>query len=203
MSTAAVKNHMMYNLNKSQNYTSFECKLAMGFVFEFIRFTNLVRFVDDPNVTSSYIIQCNIKNNIGVVIYSFKMNEADTMRFIDSVGNFLYYFTDTGSYYIISLPNSNSNYHYPTFKFINTSRFICEEDMNQKNIFFNEDTDECRYFDLVIYDSFNKLEENQILKIPMSASEVEDLMFQICLTANVDFGNWLDEKFGDADVFMY
>ena len=200
---STVENHLMYTFNQSQNYNSFECRLAGGVVFEFTRYDNLTRFVDDPNVTSRYIINCNIKNNIGVVIYSFKMNEAETLNFIDCVANFLYYFTDTGSYYIISLLNSNSNYHYPTFKFINTSRFICEEDMVQKNIFFNDDTGEYRYFDLVIYDSFNKLEENQMLKLPMSPSEIEDLMFQICLTVNIDFGTWLNENFDDSDIFMY
>ncbi len=205
MSAATVENHMMYNLNKSQNYTSFECKLAMGFIFEFIRFTNLVRFVDDPNVTSSYIIQCNIKNNIGVVIYSFKMNEADTMRFIDSVGNFLYYFTDTGSTFYIGLPASNStDGHYPSFEFLNSNRFIDEDDFySTQSVYFNQETGECRYFDLTIYDAKDHYAENQILKLPMSPSEVEDLMFQICLTANVDFGNWLDDNFKDSETLLW
>ena len=200
-----VANHMLYSINKSQDYKSFECKLAEGIVFEFTRFTNLVNFADDPNVTSSYIIQCNIKNNIGVIIYSFKMNEADTMRFIDSVGNFLYYFTDTGSSYYIGLPVSNStNGHYPSFEFINTNRFVDDDDfLATQSIYFNNDTGECRYFDLTIYDAKDHYAENQILKIPMSPSEIEDLMFQICLTANVDFGDWLNENFDDTDMILY
>ena len=198
------ENHMMYEFNKSQNYTSFECKLALGYIFEFSRQDNLTRFIDDPNITSRYIIECNIKKNIGVTVYTFKMNESDTMRFIDCVGNFLYYFTDTGSSYYISLPASNSsNGHYPSFEFINSNRFIDEADYEStQSIYFNQETGESRYFDLTLYDAKDKFAENQILKIPMSPSEIEDLMFQICLTANIDFGSWLDESGFDEGTIL-
>ena len=203
---STIENHLMYAFNQSQNYNSFECKLAEGIVFEFTRYDNLTRFTDDPNITSSYIINCNIKNNIGVIIYSFKMNEADTGRFIDAVANFLYYFVDTGSSYYVGLPISNStNGHYPSFEFVNTNRFICDEDYaNTQNIFFNRDTGECRYFDLTIYDAKDKFADNQILKIPMSPSEIEDLLFQICLSANIDFGTWLDENnFDESPLLLW
>ena len=201
-----VENHIMYNLNQSQHYNSFECKLAMGFVFEFTRYDNLTRFVDDPNSTSRYIIHCNIKNNIGVTIYSFKMNEADTMRFIDSVANFLYYFTDTGSSFYVGLSMANStNGHYPSFEFVNTSRFICNEDyQGVPTLYYNSDSGEYRYFDLTIYDAKDKFAENQILKLPMSPSEIEDLLFQICLTANIDFGTWLNEnEFDESPLLLW
>lgn len=202
----ATENLIMYNLNKIQNYNSFECKLALGYVFEFTRYDNHVRFKNDTGITSRYIIHCNIKNNIGVIVYSFKMNESDTMRFLDSVGNFLYYFTDTGCSYYIGLPISNStDGHYPSFEFINTNRFIDEDDYQAtQSIYFNPETGENRYFDLIIYDAKDKYAENQILKIPMSPSEIEDLMFQICLTANVDFGIWLDQSgFDDGPILTW
>ena len=204
MSTVA--NHMLYNINKSQNFTSFACKLAEGIVFEFSRCDNTMRFLDDNPCTSRYTILANIKNNIGIVIYSFRMDESDTMRFIDCAGNFLYYFTDTGSSMYIGLPLSNStNGHYPSFELLMTNRFIDEDEFGNinNNIFMNPDTNECRYYDLTVYDSKDSYRENQIIKLPMSCSELEDLMFQICLAANVDFGEYLNQNFNDADMILY
>lgn len=199
-----IDNHLLYEINKSQKFNSFECKLAGGVVFEFIRFENQTHFIGQDQ-SSRYIISCNIKNNIGVIIYSFKMDESDTLRFIDCAGNFLYYFTDTGSSMYIGLPMANStDQHYPSIELLNTSRFSCEEEMNESNsIYFNNDTMEYRYFDLTIYDSKDHYNENQILKLPMSCSELEDLIFKICLTAHIDFGEFINQNFDDSDVFMY
>jgi hypothetical protein len=202
MSDYVAANHLLYEINKSQKFNTFECKLAGGIVFEFIRFDNQTHFIDEAQYSSRYIIQCNIKNNIGVTIYSFKMNEPDTLRFIDCVGNFLYYFQDTGSSIYIGLPIDNStNGHYPSFRLLNTTRFISEEEMeNINSIYFNVDTNECRYFDLTVYDAKDHYIENQIINIPLCCSELEDLMFKICLTAQIDFGQYLDQNFEDSDV---
>ena len=198
-------NHLLYEINKSQQYNSFDCKLAGGTIFEFTRHENQAMFSDDTADTSRYIIKCDIKNNIGIVIYTFTMNESDTLRFIDCGGNFLYYFSDTGSNMYIGLPMSNSSSgHYPSFELTISNRYIDEDEFNNMpSIYFNSDTQECRYYDFVVYDAKEHYRENQILKIPMSCSELEDLLFQICLTANINFGEYLDEHFGDADVFVW
>jgi len=202
------KNYLLYTLNQYNHFNESSIALAYGYVFEFKRIQNNIRFANDQETVSSYIVIVNIKDSIGSIIYSFKMDESDTMRALECIGEFLYYYTDTDSSMYIGFPMSNnSNGRFPTLYFYNTSR-ICDEyeedTQNKANVYFNYPTGESRYIDLTVIDDCANGDKRQILKIPMCASEVEDMMFQICIAINVDLGDYLQDHFGDSEfIFGY
>ena len=105
---------------------------------------------------------------------------------------------DTGSSMYIGLPvTNNSNNHFPSIYLLNTSR-VYEEDICLNNyttiadVNFNYETGESRYIDFTIIDDGMKgvSDTNQILKIPLSGSELEDILYHICIASNMDFGDY-------------
>ena len=205
------ENYLLYYLNKIKPFNESEVTLAYGYTFYFKKYNNTVRFANDQDTVSSYIIQVDIKNNIGVIIYSFKMNESDTLRVMDCMANFLYYMTDTGCSMYIGLPAANnSNNHFPSIYLLNTSR-VYNDDICVNNhtpladVNFNYGTGESRYMDFTIIDDgmAGISNTNQILKLPISGSELEDILYHICIAANMDFGEYLETNIPDSPLLMY
>jgi len=58
--------------------------MALGYVFEFSRVSNNVTFKDDDTISKNIII-LNIKNTIGVIVYTIRMNETECIRLMDVI----------------------------------------------------------------------------------------------------------------------
>ena len=70
------------------------------------RFNNQVYFSDN---NSNYIVEVQIMNKLGVLLYTFRFNEFDAIRILDCIDQFQYDFGgETYSNILIELPPMNS-----------------------------------------------------------------------------------------------
>lgn len=162
-----------------------EVKL-LDYKVTFKRYNSTVNFTDAPNC--GYIVECKIFNNIGSEIYSFRMNESDSLRLLENMSVFLYEFDYTGSsmYIGLCLENAHQGY-YPTFYLYKSSRCGEEDEYEQFGPwFYNKDNDEVRYIDFTIMNDRGNNNEDIILKIPLGATELESFIFELCMVIDAD-----------------
>ena len=157
--------------------------LALGYRFEFRRQSSNVSFEDD-NTLSRNIIIIDIKNTIGLTIYSIKMNEAECIKLIDYITGYAYdfYSMNPNRECEISISNTTNGKHPVLYFHDIDNRFI--NNPNYKNATLNE----YRSHILTIYevDMINQNRYVQILTIPMSDTEVSDFAFNLYFNGLID-----------------
>ena len=157
-------------------------KLALGYKLEFDRQSSNTLFKDDDTISRNIII-INIKNSIGVTIYSLKMNEADCIRLMDYITIYLYDFYDWGDECNIKLSiSSSSTGKYPIIHFQNISNQINTD--NKNYIYTN--VGEYRYHELTIIEADANNSMTKILSVPMANTEIEEFVFNLYFVGLMD-----------------
>lgn len=155
--------------------------MALGYVFEFSRVSNNLIFKDD-NTISKNIIVLNIKNTIGVIVYSIRMNETECIRLMDVITMYMFDFYDLGNECRIHLSISN-NGKIPILHFHNIDeRYINNPNYNDPHF------SEYRSHILSIYeaDMNDQNSYTQILSIPLGDTEVSDFVFNLYFNGLID-----------------
>lgn len=161
-------------------------KLALGYQLEFSRKSNNLSFSNDDTIFKN-IITIDIKNNIGILLYSIRMNEGDCIRLLDYITAYLYDFFDWGDTCDIKLSLSTTTAtKYPIIHFQNITKQINE---NENNVtYYNRSLEEYRYHEMSILeaDMNNPNSMMKILTIPMSSSEVEEFVYMLYFNGLMD-----------------
>lgn len=155
--------------------------LALGYRFEFDRQSDIVLFKDDNTIFNN-IISINIKNNIGVIIHSIKMNEGDCICLLDYITAYLYDFFDWGDEcnIILNISSASSNKH-PMIHFQNITNKVNPGNINYQNPSLSE----LRVHELSILES-DGCSTVKILTVPMSNSEVEEFVYNLYFVGLMD-----------------
>ena len=157
--------------------------LSLGYKMEFDRVSSNTSFKDDDTISRNIII-INIKNNIDVIVYTIRMNEADCIKLLDYITAYLYDFFDWGDRCDIKLSLASSTTgRVPIIHFQNISNNINEN--NQ--IYYDRSMDEYRYHEMSIYelDTSNN-QYIKILSVPMGCTEVEEFVYWLYFTGLMD-----------------
>ena len=159
-------------------------KLSLGYRLEFDRVSSNTTFTNDDTISRNIII-INIKNNIGVIVYSIRMNEADCIRLLNYITIYLYDFYGWGDTCDIKLSLASSTTgRIPIIHFQNISNQINKDNQS----YYDNSMDEYRYHEMTIYEAdTNNLNSNiKILSIPMGCTEVEEFVFNLYFTGLID-----------------
>lgn len=149
--------------------------LMNGYKFKYNRVENKALFSDDNQYSSKYIIELNIYNNIDILIYSIRMSESDCIRVIDELSKYLYDLFGLGEHCLIKLPMTNNRC--TNLQFNNVAP--------KNGPVYIDSLNEEREHELVIVECQSD-SSLQILKIYLSNTEVEELIFELYFNGLID-----------------
>lgn len=173
----------------SERFT--EDGLENGFSYNIVRYNN--PFPNSSDELNNYIIEIQFINNIGIVVYSCRINGNDILNILDNFTLFL-----CGLCFNTSEINVKLQPHNNKIPIIELSNLY------KDNLSISPRLHEYRCYQLSIYeaDMNNQNHIIQILKIAMGETEINDFLFNLyfnCLSDIIlptDTLNKLDEYVG-------
>lgn len=143
--------------------------LAYGYKYKILRHDNIF-ISDNMQNLDKYTIELQFYNNIGILIYSVKLNESDIINIIDTFSLFLCGYNNNSS---IKLHLNNNKY--PVIELSNIGY------NNESELMVDGDLSEYRCYQISIFE-VDMNDQNSItlfLKIPMGMTEIEEFIFDL------------------------